>query len=373
MRIGPILLALALVAGLAYWFGLRDPAERAALLAKANGEAAATQTAELPVLGNGEDKLRPVRVMVLEVEAAETRQTLVVRGRTQANRTVHVPAETTGIMVSQPLRRGAEVVEGQVLCKLSSGTRQAQLREAEAQLARAEADFAAADRLSERGFGAATTRNARQAELQAAEAAVDLIEWDIEKLEIRAPFDGVLESDTAELGARLAPGEACATVIDLSVVKVVGYIGEQNVDQIARGGTAQARLITGAELAGDITFISRMADEDTRTYLLEVTLDNTSGTLRDGMTAELMIDLPAVTAHLVPQSALTLDDNGRMGVRLAEGRQARFAPVAPLRDTADGIWVRGLPDLARIIVVGQEFVRDGREIVPVSVSREDLG
>ncbi|MEM8698636.1 MAG: efflux RND transporter periplasmic adaptor subunit [Pseudomonadota bacterium] len=373
MRIGSIVLALALVAGLAYWFGYRDPDQRAALIARAGGETVAPDPEDLPMIEGQEEALRPVSVMVLEVAASETRQRLVVRGRTEANRTVHVPAETTGIMVSQPLRRGAEVAEGQVLCQLSSGTRQAQLREAEAQLARAQADFTAADRLSERGFGAETTRNARRAELQAAEAAVDLIEWDIEKLVIRAPFDGVLESDTSELGARLAPGETCATVIDLSVVKVVGYVGEDNVDGVDLGGEATARMINGREAPGQITFVSRMADEDTRTYLVEVTLTNQGDTLRDGMTAELLIDLPPVTAHLLPQSALTLDDNGRMGVRLAEAGQARFIPVTPIRDTVEGIWVSGLPETARVIVVGQEFVRDGRAIMPVPIKREDLG
>ncbi|MEM7505471.1 MAG: efflux RND transporter periplasmic adaptor subunit [Pseudomonadota bacterium] len=311
--------------------------------------------------------------MVLETEAQQAAAELVVRGRTEANRTVHVPAETTGIVISQPLRRGSEVTAGQLLCELSAGTRAAQLREAEAQLARAEADFQAADRLSERGFGAETTRIARSADLRAAQAAVDLVKWDIQKLQIRAPFDGILETDTAELGARLAPGATCATVIDLHVVKATGYVGEQSIDQIEVGGDAKARLINGMETQGEITFISRMADEDTRTYLIEVTLANPEARLRDGMTAEIMVDLPARTAHLIPQSALTLDDQGRVGLRIAEGTKARFLPVTILRDDPTGVWVSGLPERAEVIVVGQEFVRDGREIEPVRISWDDLG
>lgn len=371
MRFGPLLLALALVSALAYWFLLRDPAQLAALNAQFSGGEAvepAQEIATQPV-----EPLKPVPVMVLEIVAEQARTELVIRGRTEANRTVHVPAETTGIVISQPLRRGAEVTAGQLLCELSAGTRAAQLREAEAQLARAEADFQAADRLSERGFGAETTRIARSADLRAAQAAVDLVKWDIEKLKIRAPFDGILESDTAELGARLAPGEACATVIDLHVVKATGYVGEQSIDQIEVGDEAKARLINGMEAAGDITFISRMADEDTRTYLVEVTLDNPDAALRDGMTAEIMIDLPNRRAHLVPQSALTLDDQGRMGLRIAEGVQARFIPVKVLRDDPRGVWVAGLPERVEVIVVGQEFVRDGREIRPVAISWDDLG
>lgn len=378
MRIGSLLLAIVLVFGLTYWFGLRDPAQRADLaqrLGVVSDEAEGVEAPALP-LPNATDlaeDLRPVSVMVLETEEETTTGTLTLRGRTEANRTVDVAAEITGIIVSQPLRRGTQVAEGQVLCELSPGTRQAQLQQAEADLARAQADFTAAERLTERGFVAETTRMARSAELEAAEAALDLVRLDITKLKITAPFAGLLETDTAELGARLAPGDVCATVIDLATVKVTGFVGEQSVDAVSQGATAVARLINGQTAEGEITFVSRMADEDTRTYLVEVTLANDEQRLRDGMTAELLIDLPPQRAHLVPQSALTLDDQGRLGLRIAEKTEARFVPVRPLRDERGGVWVEGLPAKATIIVVGQEFVRDGRKIRPVLITWNDLG
>ncbi|MEM8840245.1 MAG: efflux RND transporter periplasmic adaptor subunit [Pseudomonadota bacterium] len=317
--------------------------------------------------------LRPVSVMVMNVEVEPTSGKLIVRGRTEANRNVNAPAETTGIVISQPLRRGSEVTEGQVLCELSPGIRQAQLIEAKANYDRALVDFDAASKLSERGFTAETTRMSRAADLETARAAVDLIELDIERLKITSPFDGVLETDTAELGARLAPGETCANVIDLNKIKVVGYVGEQNIDAVSLGQTAVARLINGTEKPGEVSFISRVADEDTRTYLVEVTLDNQDGRLRDGMTSELLIDLPAVPAHLIPQAALTLDDHGTLGVRIGDGDSSRFVEVDILRDEERGVWVAGLPDAAQVIVVGQEFVRDGRKITPVEITWDDLG
>ena len=210
---------------------------------------------------------------------------------------------------------------------------------------------------------------ARQAQLEAAQAQVELVELDIARLVIRSPFDGVLETDTAEIGSRLDLGDTCATVIDLSSVKVSGYVSEQEVDQIVPGQTATARLINGRTIPGEISFISRVSDPETRTYLVEVTLPNQDGRIRDGMTAELRIDLPAEVAHLIPQTALTLDDAGRLGVRLAVEGKARFVEIRIIRDEIDGIWVTGLPDTASVIVVGQEFVRDGRSIAPTVVDR----
>ena len=77
----------------------------------------------------------------------------------------------------------------------------------------------------------------------------------------------------------------------------------------------------------------------------------------------VFIALAGETGHLLPQSALTLDDNGRLGVRLDMEGITRFRPVALLRETPDGIWIAGLPQTARIITVGQEFVREGRRVI----------
>ncbi len=364
MRLTSLLIALLIAGGIYYWFSLRHDT--------GPGTPAEVNPVVLSAAPADDADDLPVPVMVLASQATPTVNTLTLRGRTVAIRNVSVPAETAGLVISQPIRKGATVTTGEVLCELDPGARRAQLLEAEASLAEALVEADAATTLSQKGFAAETTRMARQAQLEAAQAAVDLVKLDISRLVISAPFDGVLESDTAELGSRLGPGDSCAKVIDLSRVKVSGFVSEQEVDQIALGQRAIARLINGRTIPGEISFISRVSDPETRTFEVEVTLPNEDGRIRDGMTAELQIDLPAEVAHLIPQSALTLDDDGRLGVRVAVDGLARFVPVRIIRDVTDGVWVAGLPDSADIIVVGQEFVRDGRGVAPTPVDRTAL-
>lgn len=353
MRIVSIAATLAIAFGLAYWFVLRhEGADWAPVVPGDQAAVEAFGVREPPV---------PVVVMLSEAQLKSGR--LVLRGRTEANRNVQVAAETTGRVISEPRRAGAEVRRGDVLCRLEPGVRAAELAEAEAALAEAQIEAVAATQLQSKGFAAETTLRQRQAQLQAAQARVDKVRWDIGQLEIRAPFDGILESDAAEIGVLLSPGMYCANVIDLSKVKITAFVAEQDVDGLRLGQAAIARLINGVTTEGTISFISRMADSNTRTFEVEVTLDNPDGRLRDGMTAELAIELPARKAHLVPQSALTLDDRGRLGVRLEERGVALFREVVLLGETPDGIWVAGLPDTARIITIGQDFVRTGRRIV----------
>ena len=358
MRITSLLATLLIAAGLVYWFALRHEVQD--FFPVESGDLAAVAAA---------DRVEPpVPVLVLHSVARETRASLTIRGRTEANRNVQVAAETTGRVISEPLRKGAGVRKGQVLCRLEPGVRAAELTEAEAALAEAQVEAEAATQLQSKGFAAQTTLKARQAQLQAAQARLDRVRWDIAQLEIRAPFDGVLESDTAELGALLTPGMYCANVIDLARVKVAGFVAEQEVDLLRVGQSATARLINGVEVVGNISFLSRVADPDTRTFAVEVTLENPDGRLRDGMTAELTIELPPSDAHLLPQTALTLNDDGRLGVRIDDDGTARFLPVVILQDTADGVWVAGLPRQATIITVGQEFVRQGRKVLGTPVN-----
>ena len=323
---------------------------------------------------------QPVSVVVLQSTARQVENAVIARGRTEAARQVEVRAQTSGLVVSEPLRRGAFVAAGQELCRLDPGTRaaqaaeaQARLSEARARLTQAETDFEAANRLNEGGFASETRRisaaaalESARAGLQSAEAAVAIARTEIERLSIAAPFEGLLETDTAELGALVQAGGACATVIQLNPIKIVGYLPEADVATVDVGAKAGARLLSGQEVAGRVTFLSRSADPATRTFRVEILVENTDLAIRDGQTAEILIAAEGVAAHLVPASALTLDGEGRLGLRLAEADdRAGFAPVTILRDTVEGALVTGLPDQARIVIVGQEYIREG---TPLSVT-----
>lgn len=348
-----------------------------------------------------------VGVVAMHSVAQTIDSAVILRGRTEAARQVTVAAETSGLVISEPIRKGSSVVEGDVMCRLDPGTRDAMLAEARARLAEAEGrvpeaeasvieanarvreaeiNLNAAQRLSEDGFASETRLVSAEAAMQAAtagvqrarsgvasalagiqsaQAAVASAEREIEKLTITAPFSGLLETDTAELGSLMQTGTPCATIIQLDQIKLVGFVPEADVSKVNVGAIAGARLTSGQEVRGTVTFLSRSADELTRTFRVEVTVDNTDLAISDGQTAEILVASDGRTAHLIAQSTLTLDDDGVLGVRIvADGNVAQFIPVTLLRDTAQGVWVTDLPDAVDIITVGQEFVVDGVRVAP---------
>ncbi|MBC6438715.1 MAG: efflux RND transporter periplasmic adaptor subunit [Rhodobacteraceae bacterium] len=403
-------------------FGGGDDADMAAMAdatvedTATAGSGAATLADEVP---------GAVHVVARRSTASVAENAVLLRGRTEALRQVDVQAETTGRIISDPIRAGAFVEQGQLLCRIDPGTRAAALAEAEARLLEARArlpeamaqlpvararlaeaeasltaariDGNAASRLSESGFASETraasaaaavsaaeaviesaTAGVQAAEagiqsaqsgIRAAEAVVLRAEEDIGRLNIHAPFAGHLESDTAELGALMQTGAHCATVIQLDPIKLVGFVPEAQVDRVKTGAPAGARLATGADVRGNVVFLSRSADPQTRTFRVEIEVDNPDLAIRDGQTADILISAAGTPAHLLPGSALTLDDTGVLGVRIAtEDSVAQFMAVSMLRDTPRGVLLAGLPDQVDVITVGQEFVTDG---VPVHVTYEE--
>lgn len=391
--------------------GSAEPGPDAAVEDTAAADAATAEVAETEAEDAAPEQ-KPVGVVAVRSTAREVDGAVVLRGETAAARQVELRAETSGRVVSNPLRKGAQVSEGDLLCELDPGTREAQMSEARARLAEARASIPSSEarveeakaaleearinqnaalKLSEGGYASETrvasakaaVRSAEagvanaesglttvSAAIQSAEAAVAAAEREIERLTIKAPFGGLLESDTAEIGSLLQTGGLCATVIQLDPIKLVGYIPETEVDRVETGAPAGARLTTGGrEVVGEVSFLSRSADPQTRTFRVEIEVPNADLAIRDGQTAEIGIEAAGAKAHLLPQSALTLDDDGTLGVRIvAEGDIAEFVPVAVMRDGASGIWVTGLPEKADVIVIGQEYVVSG---VPVAATYQE--
>ncbi|WP_281856743.1 efflux RND transporter periplasmic adaptor subunit [Litoreibacter halocynthiae] len=362
-------------------------------------EVAAEAEASAPV---PEEGARVVSVVAMRSTAQAIDNAVLLRGRTEAARQVDVRAETSGLVNSEPLRKGSYVEAGQLLCEIAPGTRQSALAEAEARLPEAKSRLPeaegrvleaearlkearindnAAKQLSADGFASDIRVAGTQASVQsalaavetaragvesaragilAAEAAIASAKNEIGRLQITAPFAGLLETDTAELGALMQPGGLCATIIQLNPIKLVAFVPETEVAKVAVGARAGGRTTANQTVEGRVTFMSRSSDPETRTFRVEITVDNDDLQLRDGQTAEILIGAAGEKAHLLPASALTLNDVGTLGVQVAtEDNEAAFMPVSILRDTADGMWVAGLPEDVAVIVVGQEYVTDG--------------
>ena len=335
-------------------------------------------------------KQKAVSVLVQKSNEQEVTNGILLRGQTEAFKSVQVKAETSGSVISQPIRKGTFVKNGELLCELEVGTKSDVLSEAKVALALSldeldasihqyELRVQAAERqksLLKRGVGTeaaveAAELSASSAETQSlskrqavanVEARINRATTELNNTKIIAPFDGLLESDTAEYGDFMQTGAPCGTLLALNPIKLIGYATETQVSKIEVNTTAGARLISGDTVSGTVSFISRSADPTTRTFLVETTVPNENYEIREGSTADIYISLSGAKGHLLPQSSLTLNSSGVLGVRIALNDKAKFIPINIIRDSEEGVWVTGLPDTVDVIIVGQEYVTDNSNI-----------
>lgn len=328
---------------------------------KAERVAAVAAAKAIEEAGPQEPERVATPVVVREARAEPLSTFLKMTGATEAGRNVEVRAETGGLVAIAP-SRGTRVREGDLLCRMDIGDRNARRAALIARYNQAKTEEAAQEQLSQRGFAARNTATARATEAETVRAEVAQLDIDIKRLEIRAPFDGVVDEAPVEIGSLLSMGGLCASIVDPNPLKLSGYAPETKVAQLSRGMKATAKLATGQTVQGRISRIDVTADPSTRTFEVEIAVPNPDYSLRAEVTAEIEIELSPQSAILIPQSSLTLDAEGKIGVMVVERDTARFREVSILRNDGSGAWVEGLGDAARVIVVGQEFVSTGTEV-----------
>lgn len=308
----------------------------------------------------------PFKVQVRTFNATERSAVLEVRGRTEANAKVAVRAETSAQVLARPAVEGAQVNKGDVLCELDKGAREAALAQAKATLEQAELEHKAATQLNAKGFSAETNVAAKKAQLDAAKASVKTAAIELERTVIRSPISGIVQSPVADIGEHLSIGTTCATIVDSNPMKAIGQVSELDIAKVQLGMDAKVDMVTGQSFPGIVTYISPAADSETRTFRVEIEIDNSEGTARDGITAVSHLKLEGETAHKVSQAIVTLNDEGQVGVRaVTEDNVVKFMPVTVLGGDRDGIWLGGLPEELTIITVGQDYVADGEKVEPV--------
>lgn len=354
-------LAIAIALGLAGWIASGE---------LVNGNQPIDQT---PIAANGEAPHQIIEVRVRKFKAEDRRAVIRLTGRTEAEAKVEMKAQTTGAVMALPASEGTMVKKDDLVCEIDKGSREARLAQAHAALEQASADFEGATSLKKSGFVADTRVRALKALVDAASAAVADAELDLARTRIVAPFDGVVESHKADIGAYLDVGAPCVMLTARDPMLIVGQVSEREVALLAEGMTGRADLVTGQSVEGRIRFISPSADDATRTFRIELEIPNGDGALRDGVTARIAVPLPPTRAHKIATNYLALNDAGDIGVKtVGADNIVSFSPVQIVGDDPDGIWITGLPEETTVITVGQDYVLAGEAVKPVEDKRGQL-
>ena len=315
-----------------------------------------------------------VRIKTFKIEPMPLEVTL--RGHTAARASVKASSQTADTILTVNVKEGQRVKVGDLICSLDNGTRLASVEQSKAAVSQAEASLKQAQ-LSFKTNKALLKKNlvsvnsaegtiaklrSAEANVQASNVALTNSQVELNNTQIKAPVSGIIQRPLAEVGDQMNKGGSCATIVQLDPMIFVGNVPQTRIDLARIGLLAEIRTINDKTANGVVSFISVSAAPATRTFAIEIEFPNPSGLIFDGLTAEAKVNLGNIPAHLVPQSVLTLDGDGNLGVRTVKNNIVQFYKISILKDTNKGAWVSGLPTIVDIIILGQEYVESGQEV-----------
>ena len=204
------------------------------------------------------------------------------------------------------MRRGSVVQAGDVIAVLSDEAREAQVEQARALATQRKTEIDAKRRLIESGALPKLELVNLESQQKAADAALAAAEAERERGIVRAPWAGVVSDVPVEVGQATfsMAGREIAQIVALDPMLAVVEAPERKLAGIKVGESADIRLVTGETITGRIRYVAKSASPTTRTYRIEVEVENATGKIPDGITAEVAIKMASVPATRVPRSAL---------------------------------------------------------------------
>lgn len=309
----------------------------------------------------------PLKVYVHEVVPRNLAETITVPGTLRADESVELRSEISGRVVAISFAEGRRIRAGEVLVKINDSELQAQLRRTLARIDLARTQERRQRQLVESGGTTRESLDAAVNETRVLEAEADLIRAQLEKTEIRAPFDGIVGLRFVSVGSYLTPEARVATLHAVDELKIDFSVSERHMDRV-HAGTEVVFRVAGRpeEYTAEVYAIEPAIDVTTRTLRLRARAPNPDRSLFPGAYAEVEVRLDEIRdALLVPTTAIVPGLNQQALFVVEDGRAQRRTVVTGIRLDREIQIVRGLEPHAMVITSGLLQLRPGMPVEPL--------
>ncbi len=314
-----------------------------------------------------ESKNNITNVQVRNLKAEEVSREISLLGSTRYSRHIVMKALTEGTVVSIKAQEGNLVSGNTSIIQLDDRESKALFNHAFSLAEQKAMEYESAQKLFNEGLLSSAKLAAAKAEWESTKAQKIQKQINFESTTVKPPFEGILQKVFVEEGDYVRVGDRLAEVMDFSPFVIEGEISEKEANYIAIGIPADARLLNGAMYHGVITYMSSQADENSRSFKLELEIPNTENDpVLSGISSTITIPVTHKQAYQIASSTLEINDQGKFGVKIINNDNiVSFVPVEVIKSTNKGLWVTGLAENTKLITRGQGFVSEGDIVNPV--------
>lgn len=308
----------------------------------------------------------PVEAAPVKVERIN--QVVTAVGSLQSDESVVLSPEIAGRVATINFAEGQAVKAGELLIQLDDAVYAAELDEARANLSLSRTNHQRAAELFRKGAGTERARDEAFSKMKVDEARVGLAKARVEKMALRAPFDGVAGLRTVSVGDYVNVGQELVNVEKMDLIKVDFRLAELNLSLVEVGQKLEVNVDAFGDrsFSGEVYAINPRIDADGRSVVVRARIANTDGILRPGLFARVSLVVNSRNdAIIIPEQALMPQgESHNVYVVDAEGKAQMRQVKLGIRRKGEVEIVEGLTATDVVISGGQMKIGPG---APVTV------
>ena len=205
------------------------------------------------------------------------------------------------------------------------------------------------------------------ARLKSIDSNVLRLQEQLKFTKIVTPQRGWLEELNVEIGEFVDENRPIARILGLQTLTLAIPISQTNISKITRGAEVDISFVGQTLRKGVVGKIAAQANRSTRTFNVEIQLDNSDGKLRAGMTAEAEVIIGEIKAVKISPAHLNVQDDGQLTVKVVNNQsRVKIIPVDLVRTEGNFAFISGIEDNTLLLTAGQAFLSTG-ELVKYSL------
>jgi len=316
---------------------------------------------------NGNDKngkKPPLSVTVIKVEPQDFSNSLALSGSIDANEQIEIRSEVSGIVESISFTEGSQVNKGQVLLKVNDIELRAQLTQAKTKEGLSSENERRAKLLLQKEAISQEEYDIASADFRTMKAQTQLIQAQIGKTSIRAPFSGKIGLRNISPGTYVTPAVLIANLVSTNQLKITFSIPEKYASQISKGSEINFTVPNVTDkFKAKIYAFEPGIEMATRTMKIRALTENSKGKLLPGTFATIELSLGTIkNAIIIPTEVVVPVQDGKV-VYIAQNGKAKEVKIEALARTDKSVVITsGLNPGDSLITTGMMSLKNDADI-----------
>jgi RND family efflux transporter MFP subunit len=312
----------------------------------------------------------PKLVTIMAVEPSQFKHYVDIQGTVESHENVSVQPGMPGVVTAVYVKEGDVVSKGQLLGETDNRAMKEGLAQLQTNLDLAKITFEKQQRLWNQKIGSEIQYLQAKTQYESLQKSIESMQAQIDMTRMKAPISGAIDQVNVKVGEYAAPGIMGAfNVVNFNRMKVTAKVADSYIKKIKVGDPVMVTLTDiGQTIESKISYVSKVVNPMSRTFLIEIELGKTESNIRPNMFATLSInDEVRDSVIAVPSNLVQKDADGKNYMILASGSKESMKAQKRMvmTDISYGdkvIIAEGLGAGDQLITSGYQEVVDGQTI-----------